>query len=91
MDSLWGRLLPCSSYSHFRLRSSIQDINPTLLDDILAPAFHVLNNYIRGVRRTGAIDDVRFVRLGVCRVLSGSGCWTTDGRTPENWRWATAW
>lgn len=50
--------------------SSIQHLNPNLLDDILAPALHILNNYIRGVRRTGAIDDVRFVRLGVCRVLS---------------------
>jgi hypothetical protein len=44
--------------------------NPRLLDQLLSPAIEVLDNYVRGVYRDGPIDDFRFVRLGVCRVLS---------------------
>jgi len=44
--------------------------NPRLLDQVLSPAVHTLDNYIRGVYRDGPLDDFRFVRLGVCRVLS---------------------
>jgi len=44
--------------------------NPRLLDPLLAPAVHLLGNYVRGVYRKGPLDDFRFVRLGVCRVLS---------------------
>jgi len=44
--------------------------NPRLLDQVLAPAVHILDNYVRGVYRDGPLDDFRFVRLGVCRVLS---------------------
>lgn len=44
--------------------------NPRLLDQILSPAIHLLGNYIRGVYREGPLDDFRFVRLGICRVLS---------------------
>jgi Transposase DDE domain len=44
--------------------------NPRLLDQILAPAIHLLGNYVRGVYREGPLDDFRFVRLGICRVLS---------------------
>jgi hypothetical protein len=53
-------------------RSSGLDLqgNPRLLDQVLAPAVHILDNYVRGVYRDGAFDDFRFVRLGVCRVLS---------------------
>ncbi len=44
--------------------------NPRLLDQVLSPAVHTLDNYIRGVHRDGPLDDIRFVRLVVCRVLS---------------------
>jgi hypothetical protein len=44
--------------------------NPRVLDHILRPAFLILENYLRGVYRNGPLDDFRFVRLGVCRVLS---------------------
>ncbi len=42
-------------------------LNPNLMGVFLAPAFHILDNYIRNVRRQGPIDDSRFVRLGVYR------------------------
>jgi hypothetical protein len=44
--------------------------NPLLLDQLLAPARTVLDNYIRGVLVGSEIPDARFVRLGVLRVLS---------------------
>ena len=44
--------------------------NPRLLDQVLAPAVHLLGNYVRGVYREGPLDDFRFVRLCICRVLS---------------------
>lgn len=44
--------------------------NPLLLDQLLAPAQTVLDNYLRGVLVEGEIPDARFVRLGVLRVLS---------------------
>lgn len=44
--------------------------NPRLLDQVLAPAVHTLDNYVRGVYRDGPLNDFRFVRLGVCRVFS---------------------
>jgi hypothetical protein len=44
--------------------------NPSVLDQVLAPALQLLGNYVRGVYREGPLDDFRFVRLGVCRVLS---------------------
>jgi hypothetical protein len=43
-----------------------------LLDQLLNPADHILDNYVRGVYRDGPLDDFRFLRLGVCRVLSQS-------------------
>ena len=46
--------------------------NPNLMGVVLAPAFHILDNYIRNVRRQGPVDDSRFVLLGVYRVLSHS-------------------
>jgi hypothetical protein len=46
--------------------------NPQLLDQLLSPADHLLDNYVRGVYRDGPLDDFRFLRLGVCRVLSQS-------------------
>ncbi len=46
--------------------------NPRLLDQLLSPAEHIIENYVRGVYRDGPIDDFRFLRLGVCRVLSQS-------------------
>ncbi len=46
--------------------------NPHLLDQLLNPADHILDNYVRGVYRDGPLDDFRFLRLGVCRVLSQS-------------------
>lgn len=46
--------------------------NPRLLDQLLNPADHILEHYVRGVYRDGALDDFRFLRLGVCRVLSQS-------------------
>jgi len=46
--------------------------NPHLLDQLLSPADHILDNYVRGVYRDGPLDDFRFLRLGVCRVLSQS-------------------
>ncbi len=46
--------------------------NPRLLDQLLSPGEHILENYVRGVYRDGPIDDFRFLRLGVCRVLSQS-------------------
>jgi len=46
--------------------------NPHLLDQLLNPADHILDNYVRGVYRDGPLDDFRFIRLGVCRVLSQS-------------------
>ena len=46
--------------------------NPQLLDQLLSPADHILDNYVRDVYRDGALDDFRFLRLGVCRVLSQS-------------------
>ena len=52
------------------LSSSQLHSNPRLLDQVLAPAVHLLGNYVRGVYREGPLDDFRFVRLGICRVLS---------------------
>lgn len=51
---------------------SLTDItsNPLLLDQVLAPALAVLDNYVRGVLVDSEISDARFVRLGVLRVLS---------------------
>ena len=51
---------------------SLTDVtsNPLLLDQLLAPAQTVLDNYLRGVLAEGEIPDARFVRLGVLRVLS---------------------
>lgn len=46
--------------------------NPHLLDQLISPAEHILDNYVRGVYRDGPLDDFRFIRLGVCRVLSQS-------------------
>lgn len=46
--------------------------NPRLLEQLLKPANHMLENDVRGVYRDGPLDDVRFVELGVCRVLSQS-------------------
>ena len=46
--------------------------NPKIMGVVLAPALHVLENYIRDVRRQGSVDDIRFVHLGVCRVLNQS-------------------
>ena len=45
-------------------------IKAGLLDVILGPASHILENYIRDVRHDGAMSDPKFLRLGVCRVLS---------------------
>lgn len=44
--------------------------NPRLLDQFLSPAVHILDHYVRGVYRAGPLDDFRFVRLGISRVLS---------------------
>lgn len=44
--------------------------NPRLLNHFLSPAIHVLDNYVRNTYRDGPLDDFRFIRLGVCRVLS---------------------
>jgi hypothetical protein len=46
--------------------------NFQLIDQLLSPANHILDNYVRSVYRDGALDDFRFLRLGVCRVLSQS-------------------
>lgn len=46
--------------------------NPRLLEQLLNPAIHILDHYVRGVYRDGPLDDARFLRLGVCRVLSQS-------------------
>lgn len=46
--------------------------NPRLLDQLLNPVNHLLDNYVRGVYRHGPLDDFRFVQLGVCRILSQS-------------------
>ena len=46
--------------------------NPRLLEQLLNPADHILDNFVRDVYRDGALDDSRFLRLGVCRVLSQS-------------------
>jgi hypothetical protein len=43
-----------------------------LLDQLINPAKQVLDHYVRGVYRGGPLDDSRFLRLGVCRVLSQS-------------------
>ena len=50
--------------------------NPRLLEQLLNPADYILDNYVRDVYRDGPLDDFRFLRLGVCRVLSQS----TSGR-----------
>ena len=52
------------------LHSNELHSNPSLLDQVLAPAVHILGNYVRGVYRDGPLDDFRFLRLGICRVLS---------------------
>ena len=44
--------------------------NPLLIDQLLAPARAVLDNYVRGALVDSEIPDSRFVRLGVLRVLS---------------------
>ena len=43
-----------------------------MLEQLIAPAEHILDNYIRSVYRDGPLDDFRFLRLGVRRVLSQS-------------------
>jgi len=52
------------------LHSNELQSSPRLLDQVLAPAVHILGNYVRGVYRGGPLDDFRFLRLGICRVLS---------------------
>ena len=47
-------------------------VNPHLLDQLMAPAVGVLNDYIRGVYRDGPLDDFRFLRCGIHRTLSQS-------------------
>jgi hypothetical protein len=49
---------------------SRSDLIRSPLDQFLAPADWVLENFIRGVRNDSEISDARFVRLGVLRVLS---------------------
>jgi hypothetical protein len=46
--------------------------NPHLWDQFLAPALHLLSNYVRGVYRGGSFDDAAFLRAGILRVLSQS-------------------
>ena len=50
--------------------------NPLLLAQLLVPVVHILDNYVRNVHRGGSLDDQRFIRLGVLRVLSQA----TSGR-----------
>lgn len=44
--------------------------NPLLIDQFLAPAYALLDGYIRGVQTGGVLSDPDFVRLGVLRVVS---------------------
>ena len=44
--------------------------NPLLLDQLLAPANEVLSNFVRGVTSEGPLNDFRFLRLGVQRIVS---------------------
>lgn len=46
--------------------------DPLLLDQLLAPANHILKNFIRGVRDDGVLSDFSLVRYGVLRTLSQS-------------------
>lgn len=43
--------------------------NPRLLDQLLAPAGDMLDNYVRDVYREGPFDDFEFLRCGVLRTL----------------------
>ena len=43
--------------------------NPLVIDQILAPAFDILDNYLRCVFKGDGIGDAKLVRLGVLRVL----------------------
>lgn len=49
---------------------SLSDPNPALLDQLLAPALFILNNYSRCTRPCPAISDEDFVRRGFLRTLS---------------------
>jgi len=46
------------------------DTNPLLLDQLLAPMKHVLDNYTRQRRNCSAIGDEEFIRMGFWRTLS---------------------
>jgi hypothetical protein len=59
--------MPLTSLLHLNSADNLQ-----LLDQLLSPADHILDNYVRSVYRDGPLDDFRFLRLGVCRVLSQS-------------------
>ena len=55
---------------------AVSDINPLLLDQVLAPIQHVLENYTRHSRKCSGITDQDFIRMGVWRTLSQA----TSGR-----------
>lgn len=52
--------------------ASLSTRDPLLVEQLLEPAFHILQNFIRGVRQDGALPDADLVRYGVLRTLSQS-------------------
>ena len=52
--------------------ASLSTRDPLLIEQLLAPAFYILQNSIRGVREEGALPDTDLVRCGVMRTLSQS-------------------
>ena len=46
--------------------------DPQILDQVMAPADHILRNYVCGVYRAGPVDDFKFLRCGVQRTLGQS-------------------
>lgn len=61
--------MPFSPLDTYPSRSDIA-CNPLLIDQFLAPAYALLDGYIRDVQTEGALSDHDFVRLGVLRVVS---------------------
>jgi len=58
------------SAKHFTAR--LRQLSPLVSNQILAPANDILDNFVRDVVRGGAVDDPRFIELGVRRVISQS-------------------
>jgi len=52
--------------------ASLSTRDPLLVEQLLAPASHILENFIRGVRKEGALPDADLVRYGVLRTLGQS-------------------